>query len=625
MMITGESTGSPPSPAAPPGDTEALWQQLQQIRERAEKLEARFEDELQQVHPNFTASARNLLHYVALRQFDIGELQERLAQLGLSSLGRSEHHVLASISAVQYALARLFGDSSAQYDAGRLPFPPGEKRLQLHASALLGDPPAERAVPIMVTLPAAAAVDYEQVRDLAAAGMDLARINCAHDSQDAWQGMIRNVRRAAEDLGKPCRIMMDLGGPRFRTGLLEPGPKVLRLRPRRDALGQVLAPRRVRCVPDDEPWAGTKTAVVPVPRRAIELAEIGDLLRFTDTRGRRRKFEVVLKDNKGLVLELYKTAYIGTGLSFLLVSRTSGEKREFRFGELRPVEQPIVLQVGDALVLTRDGAPGSPAVLGKHGDVKVPARVPCRPIEIFDQVPVGDPVSLDDGRIEGVVENVSRDEIAVRITSAKPTGSRLRSNKGINFPATDLELQGITFKDREDLAFVVEHADIVALSFVRHPEDVVALQDELSRYPGREVPIVAKIETRRAFSALPQILLAAMRRYPAGMMIARGDLAVECGWVRLAEIQEEMLWICEAAHVPVIWATQVLEGAAKKGVPTRAEITDAAASQRADCVMLNKGPNILGAIQTLDKILRKMQRHHAKKTARLARLSISDI
>jgi pyruvate kinase len=108
-------------------------------------------------------------------------------------------------------------------------------------------------------------------------------------------------------------------------------------------------------------------------------------------------------------------------------------------------------------------------------------------------------------------------------------------------------------------------------------------------------------------------------------MIARGDLAIECGWVRLAEIQEEMLWICEAAHVPVIWATQVLEGAAKKGTPTRAEITDAAMSQRADCVMLNKGPNILGAIHTLDKILRKMQRHHAKKSARLVRLSISDI
>jgi pyruvate kinase len=624
-MMAGESTASRPDLGMMQGDLASLWQQLQLIRERALALEARFEPELQHVHPKFAASARNLLHYVALRQFDIGELQDRLAELGLSSLGRSEHRVLASINAVQHALLRLGSSEVAEADASSLPFPPGEKRLQRHSRALLGEPPADRAVPIMVTLPTTAADEYGYVRDLLATGMDLARINCAHDSRTVWLGMIRNVRRASEELGRPCRIMMDLGGPKFRTGLLQPGPGVLRLRPRRDAFGRVLAPRRVRCVPEEEPWTGTKSAVVPVPRRAIELAEIGDLLRFKDTRGRRRKLEVVRKDAKGLVLELYKTAYIATGLDFRLVSHATGEQLEFCFGELPPVEQPITLNVGDVLVLTRDGAAGAPAVVGKNDKVTVPARVSCRPVEVFEQVSIDDPVSLDDGRIEGFVESASDEEIAVRITAAKPTGSRLRGNKGINFPATDFDLEGITVKDREDLAFIVEHADAVALSFVRRPEDVVALQAELDKLSGRDLPIVAKIETKRAFNALPQILLAVMRRYPAGMMIARGDLAVECGWVRLAEIQEEMLWMCEAAHVPVIWATQVLEGAAKKGTPTRAEITDAAMSQRADCVMLNKGPNILGAIRTLDDILRKMQRHHDKKSARLVRLSISDI
>ena len=624
-MTAGESTVSRPESAAAAGDLASLWQQLQTIRERAEALESRFDAELEQVHPNFAASARNLLHYVALRQFDIGELQERLAELGLSSLGRSEHHVLASISAVQHALQRLQSSETIAIEDAHLPFPPGEKRLQLHARALLGEPPAERAVPIMVTLPSIAAGNDAYVRDLLSTGMDLARINCAHDTQEAWLGMVRNVRRASDELGKPCRIMMDLGGPKFRTGLLQPGPCVLRLRPRRDALGQVLAPRRVRCVPDDEPWTGTKSAVVPVPRRAIELAEVGDLLRFKDTRGRRRKLEVVRKDDKGLVTELYKSAYVRTGTSFRLVSRSTGESLEFRFGDLPPVEQPITLNVGDVLILTRDGSPGAPAVLDKNDEVTVPARVSCRPVEVFEQAATGDPVSLDDGRIEGVVETVSVDEMAVRITTAKPTGSRLRSNKGINFPGTDLDLEGITVKDREDLEFIVEHADAVALSFVRRPDDVIALQEALGNDVDRDVPIVAKIETQRAFNALPQILLAVMRRFPAGIMIARGDLAIECGWVRLAEIQEEILWMCEAAHVPVIWATQVLEGAAKKGTPTRAEITDAAMSQRADCVMLNKGPNILGAIHTLDKILRKMQRHHDKKSARLVRLSISDI
>lgn len=606
-------------------DKASLRQQLQVIRERAEELESRFEPELQQVHPRFFASARNLLHYVALRQFDIGELQDQLATLGLSSLGRAERRVWASLIAVQHALQKLDGEDVVECEADRPPFPASDKLLEQHSRALLGEHPDDRAVSIMVTLPTEAADDYDVVHDLMVTGMDVARINCAHDSETQWLGMIENIRRAGDSLGQRCRIVMDLGGPKFRTGLLLRGPKVLRLRPRRNALGQVLAPRRVRCVADDEPWTGKKTAVVPVPRDCVEVAEIGDVFQFKDTRGRRRKLEVVFKDHKGLVLALYKTAYIATGMRFRLVAHASGEQQEFRFGELPPVEQPLLLHVGDTLVLTRDGAPGSPAVLDKDGAVKTPARVSCRPVEVFDQVAVGDPVRLNDGKIDGVVESCSDTGMVVRVTGAKPTGSRLRGNKGINFPGTDLVIAGITVKDREDLPFIVEHADAVALSFVRRPEDVIALQEELNKYPQQQLGIVVKIETERAYRKLPQIILAALRHYPAGIMIARGDLAVECGWANLAEIQEEILWVAEAAHLPVIWATQVLEKEAKKGLPTRAEISDAAMSQRADCVMLNKGPNILGAIHMLDKILRKMQRHQNKKTAKLARLSISEI
>jgi pyruvate kinase len=606
-------------------DLESIRHQLRQIVERAGELETRFHSDLALVHPEFSASARNLLHYVALRQFDVGDLQKQLSKLGLSSLGRAERHVAASVGAVQRALDALSGGSSPDDREQELAFEEGTALFDRNSRAVLGDHPPDRAVSIMVTLPAEAADDYDFVHDLVASGMDIARINCAHDSRETWEGMIDNFRRASGNLGKRCRIMMDLGGPKFRTGLLRPGPKVLRLRPRRDALGNPVAPRRVRCIADDEPWTGKKFAVVPVPRACVESAAVGDELRFKDTRGRKRLLEVVARDDKGLVLELHKTAYIGTGLRFRLVKHGSGERQEFRFGELPAVEEPIVLRVDDLLVLTRDWTPGSPAVLETDGSLRTHATVSCRPVEVFDQVAVGDPVILNDGKISGVVEVCDGTEMRVRITAAKPTGSRLRSNKGINFPRTDLDLSGITAGDREVLPFVVEHADAIALSFVRRAEDVVALQDELGKYPGRNPAIVVKVETERAYRKLPQIILAAMRNYPAGLMIARGDLAVECGWVSLAEIQEEILWLAEAAHLPVIWATQVLEAEAKKGLPTRAEITDAAMSQRADCVMLNKGPNILGAIHMLDKILRKMQRHQDKKTAKLVRLSISEI
>jgi pyruvate kinase len=114
-----------------------------------------------------------------------------------------------------------------------------------------------------------------------------------------------------------------------------------------------------------------------------------------------------------------------------------------------------------------------------------------------------------------------------------------------------------------------------------------------------------------------------MRRPPLAVMVARGDLAVELGFERLAEVQEEILWLCEASHVPAIWATQVLDTLAKTGVPSRAEITDAAAGVAAECVMLNKGPHMEAALRTLVDILHRMERHHYKKRSIFRRLRVS--
>lgn len=198
---------------------------------------------------------------------------------------------------------------------------------------------------------------------------------------------------------------------------------------------------------------------------------------------------------------------------------------------------------------------------------------------------------------------------------------RLAGDQGINLPDSKLELPALTCKDIEDLEAVARHADLVGLSFVQRPRDVEALRTQLKALKADHLGIVLKIETRRAFERLPELMLAAMHCRSAGVMIARGDLAVECGYERLAEVQEEILWAAEAAHMPVIWATQVLETLAKTGQPSRAEITDAAMGERAECVMLNKGPHIIEAIRTLDDILRRMQAHQSKKRALLRALS----
>jgi pyruvate kinase len=198
----------------------------------------------------------------------------------------------------------------------------------------------------------------------------------------------------------------------------------------------------------------------------------------------------------------------------------------------------------------------------------------------------------------------------------------LRGDKGINVPDSKLTVPALGPQDLADLDFVACHADMVALSFASGVEDVLLLQRHLAGRVEHCPAIVLKIETRRGFEHLPAMLLAAMRAATCGVMIARGDLAVECGFER-AEVQEEILWMCEAAHVPTIWATQVLESLAREGLPSRAEITDAAMGERAECVMLNKGPHVVEAVRALDDILRRMQSHLSKKSSMLRELHLA--
>jgi pyruvate kinase len=605
-------------------DIERVSAQLESIYACALEFESRYADELAAVHPAFRDSAKNLVHYLALRQTDIRVLQEDLAILGLSSLGRSERDVMASLRAVQTALRKIAPGADSELNALRGSLELKNPKADIHKRAILGECPPDRDVSIMVTLPTEAASDEALVSEMVAAGMNVARINCAHDDATVWAAMIDNVRSSCKQSGCDCKIAMDLAGPKIRTGELRPGPRVLHIKPRRDPLGRIVAPRRVRFIPDDVVWRGTKAAVIPVPRECIEYAHVGDEIRLKDTRGKKRRLKVLQKDDKGLVLELHKGAYVATGTRLRLYREDEGEKLTYQVGELPAIEQVILLRPGDTLILHSDNIPGAPAIEDDDGDVIEPAHISCTRPRAFEYVAADDRVSLNDGKITGVVRSVNDDRLEIEISKAKPTGSRLRGDRGINFPDSDIQLPGLTESDKVNLEFVVDHADAVSLSFVKRPDDIVLLQEEMTRLGNSSQGLIVKIETKKGCKNLPRLLLTAMRRYPAAIMIARGDLAVECGLERLAELQEEILWLCEAAQLPVIWATQVLEHQAKKGQASRAEISDAAMSQRADCVMLNKGPHIIAAIRMLDDILRRMQGHQYKKTARLGRLSYSE-
>jgi pyruvate kinase len=603
---------------------EQVGAQLQAISDLAREFESRFAEELLAVHPEFRESARNLVHYLALRQSDVSSLQEDLAVLGLSSLGQAESNVLPSIRAVQTALQRIAPDSESEPSLAPESLELRNPRADSHKRAILGDSPEDRDVSIMVTLPTEASSNYSLVSEMIAAGMNVARINCAHDDQSVWAAMVENVIKAGDESGSVCKIVMDLAGPKIRTGDLRPGPRVFHVKPRRDPMGRVVAPRRIRFIPDDVVWAGTKVAVIPVPRECIEYANEGDDIRFKDTRGKKRRLTVIQKDDKGLVLETYKGAYIATGTRLRLIRAEEGEKLSYSVGELPVIEQPILLRPGDTLILDGDSIAGAPAVEDTEGNITESAHISCRQPEVFEFVAVDDRVSLNDGKISGIVRAISSDQLEIEITKAKPTGSRLRGDRGINFPDSDIRLPGLTASDKTNLEFVIGHADAVGLSFVKRPADIVSIQGEMDKLEDSGSGLIIKIETKKGIKNLSRLLLTAMQRYPAAVMIARGDLAVECGWEQLAELQEEILWQCKAAHMPVIWATQVLEHKTKKGQASRAEISDAAMSQRADCVMLNKGPHILAAIRMLDDILRRMQGRQYKKAVRPGKLSLAE-
>ncbi len=441
------------------------------------------------------AALDNLALYLAFRRIDIRPLQQRLMALGLSSLGRAEGRLLPVFDAVIAALAGLAGETAPQRTPDEATFFFGQAQLEQATGALFGRPPAHRRGRIMVTLSSEAALDPDHVSDLVRAGMDVARINCAHDDASAWAAMADHVRHAGRAQDRDIPILMDIAGPKIRTGRVHPhkGPK---------------------------------------------------------------------------------------------------------------------LETGDRFELRGGGGPES-----KHEG----ARAIVSPPDIVTRLERGHRVLYDDGKLTGMVEQCEDGVARLRVTHARTGGARLKPEKGLNFLDTALNLAPLTDKDTRDLEAIARCADMVGYSFITCPEDIDRLEAALDHYgdAGRRLGLVLKIEQPAAVANLPRLMARALRHRALSVMIARGDLAAEIGFERTAEMQEEMLWLCEAASVPAVWATQVLEGLVRDGTPSRGEMTDAAMAARAECVMLNKGPNVVEAIAALDRLITRMDAHVFKKTSLL--------
>ncbi|XP_039035636.1 plastidial pyruvate kinase 4, chloroplastic-like [Hibiscus syriacus] len=575
-------------------------------------------------HKNYMESATNLIHYLALKCLDNEPLKEDLALISLLNLEMVNSCVLASLTTciellenLQLKSVRTNKKVSAEictqetiYQQKKGHFAIDTLRMKAFSNRelLLGPLRGSKLNHIMTTVGEEAVESETLIPDLMKARTSIIRINCAHGSPESWSEIIRRVKKSSQMLEAPCRILMDLAGPKLRTDDLKPGPCVVKVSPKRNATGNVIFPAQV--------WLSHKGAGAPPPHLSPDavlfiddqnfLSEIkvSDTLRFFDARGKPRMLKISrvchVFSGTGFMAECSRTAYVSSGTE-LYIKR---KKDKFPVGKVVNVparESFIRLRVGDILIISRDDTCDQDNSNGHESGVH---RITCSSGYLFDAVHPGERIAFDDGKIWGVINGTSISEIVVSITHAGLRGTKLGSQKSINIPDSNVRFEGVTSKDLVDLDFVASHADMVGVSFIRDTRDIIVLRQELEKRKLQNLGIVLKIETKSGFEKLPLLLLEAMKSSnPLGVMIARGDLAVECGWERLADIQEEILSISSAAHVPVIWATQVLESLVKTGVPTRAEITDVASGRRASCIMLNKGRHIVEAVSTLDNIL----------------------
>ena len=452
---------------------------------------------LKSVHPAQLQAAQNLLHYLTLRNEDIRELQNLLHISGLSSLASSESHIHSQVQSILQRLGKKY--KPAELDSCTYSF--SKQQIQQQSKMLFGEKKDPLIPFIMVTFDASFAENYALIKSLLQNGMNVARINCAHDDEATWSRMIQLLKRACRHTGLHCKIYMDLAGPKIRTKLMNKGSK----------------------------------------KGKVKIRE-GELIWLSD-------------DNQG-------------------------------FGE-----EDVVISPNEA--------------------------------GLIQMLKKGERVFIDDGIIKGVIETVKKDRAAMRVVRISSAKQLIKADKGINFPDSELIIPAITDFDKACLPFICEHADMAGYSFVRLPSDLAALQNALKKISPQPPYIIIKVETPEAVKNLPGLLLQGMQQKTLGVMIARGDLAVEIGFERMGEIQEEILWICEAAHVPVVWATQVLENLNKSGMATRSEITDAAHAAMAECVMVNKGDHTIEVIETLRDIMHRIGGHHIKKRFTFRPLSIA--
>ena len=220
----------------------------------------------------------------------------------------------------------------------------------------------------------------------------------------------------------------------------------------------------------------------------------------------------------------------------------------------------------------------------------------CQGLSDFSFCKKKDIVRFDDSIATGEIIEIYKDGIIIKMHD-NHNSIRLQNGKGINFPDSIVYKESLSQKDVDDISFMMNHGDILCLSFIQTKDDVQLIYNHLMERYSKLPPVVIKIETCKAVENLHEILTAGQSFPEIAILVARGDLVSECGWKEMARIQDYIYTEADTTGLPVILATGILEEFNKTGLPTRAEITDFQYSQKYDCILINKGQYMYDVIK----------------------------
>lgn len=564
-------------------------------------------------HPNYK-SLLNLKQYLKLRSKDRTKLQEKLFLLSLTSLGRSYAHVGGSVDTLYQQLNSSIGGADISKKGmesfTHLSIKEAIELASRNSTLLFGGKVSsklsQQSTAIMVTLPSNAADnDGKLIIDLANAGVNAFRINTAHDDATVWNAMAKVIANInlSRDEHKKIKIFVDLAGPKIRTGKIRELdiPIVIGSNKFNKEI-HIYFSKDMETIPESENSVTLKKepAKIVLSKKFYKNIKKDSVLNIIDANKKKASLTVFE------INDTYAKAYINKKVYLDDTAKVYKKKKSDSIYNIKQQVEPIRLFVGDTLNISEDNLLGHAAIYNEKDQLLEPALISCSFKGIAKHIKIGEKIFIDDGKIGLEVIEINDSIITTKVTIAKVKGTLLKEEKGINFPDTHVQTAALTDVDRINAVSVMGFADVFSLSFTQEAQDVIDLQNLLMENGHSDIGIVTKIETAKAVKNMPEILEELLNWGKSGVMIARGDLAIEVGFQNLAHIQEALLDICVAAHIPVIWATQVLESQMKTNLPSRAEITDAAMSGRAECVMLNKGAFATDTIGVLIHILDDM-------------------